>query len=53
MIDPNVLEMAGIDSSKYSGFAAGLGLDRFTMLKHKVSDIRMMFNGDQRFVKQF
>ncbi len=53
MVDPNVLEMAGIDSQKYSGFAAGLGLDRFTMLKHKVNDIRLMFNGDQRFLDQF
>lgn len=53
IVDPNVLEMAGIDSKKYSGFAAGLGLDRFTMLKYKIKDIRMMFNGDQRFVKQF
>jgi phenylalanyl-tRNA synthetase alpha chain len=53
MVDPNVLEMAGIDSQTYSGFAAGLGLDRFTMLKYKINDIRMMFNGDQRFLEQF
>lgn len=53
MVDPNVLEMAGIDASKYSGFAAGLGLDRFTMLKYKINDIRFMFNGDQRFLEQF
>ncbi len=53
MVDPSVLEMAGIDSTKYSGFAAGLGLDRFTMLKYKINDIRYMFNGDQRFLKQF
>lgn len=53
MVDPNVLEMAGIDSKKYSGFAAGLGLDRFTMLKYKINDIRLMFNGDQRFLEQF
>ena len=53
MVDPNVLEMAGIDSKKYSGFAAGMGLDRFTMLKYKINDIRMMFNGDQRFLEQF
>jgi phenylalanyl-tRNA synthetase alpha chain len=48
MVDPNVLEMAGIDSSKYSGFAAGMGLERLTMLKHKIKDIRLLFNGDQR-----
>ena len=53
MIDPNVLSMAGIDPEKYSGFAAGLGLDRFTMLKYKINDIRFMFNGDQRFLNQF
>lgn len=53
MVDPNVLEMAGIDPKKYSGFAAGLGLDRFTMLKYKIDDIRYMFNGDQRFLEQF
>lgn len=53
MVDPNVLEMAGIDPEKYSGFAAGLGLDRFTMLKHKINDIRFMFNGDRRFIEQF
>ena len=48
IVDPNVLEMAGIDSKKYSGFAAGLGLERFTMLKHKINDIRRLFSGDQR-----
>lgn len=53
MVDPNVLQMAGIDPEKYSGFAAGLGLDRFTMLKYKINDIRYMFNGDQRFLEQF
>ena len=53
MVDPNVLEMAGIDSTKYSGFAAGMGLDRFTMLKYKINDIRYMFNGDRRFIEQF
>jgi phenylalanyl-tRNA synthetase alpha chain len=53
MVDPNVLQMAGIDPEKYSGFAAGLGLDRFTMLKYKINDIRFMFNGDRRFIEQF
>ncbi len=51
MVDPNVLEMAGIDSKKFSGFAAGLGLERFTMLKHKINDIRLLFSGDQRLYK--
>lgn len=53
MVDPKVLEMAGIDPEKYSGFAAGLGIDRFAMLKYKINDIRFMFNGDQRFLNQF
>lgn len=53
MVDPNVLKMAGIDPEEYTGFAAGLGLDRFTMLKYKINDIRYMFNGDQRFLEQF
>jgi phenylalanyl-tRNA synthetase alpha chain len=51
MVDPNVLEMAGIDSKKFSGFAAGLGLERFTMLKHKINDIRLLFSGDQRLYR--
>jgi len=53
MVDPNVLEMAGIDPDRYSGFAAGLGLERFAMLKYGVSDIRDFFAGDVRFLQQF
>ena len=50
MVDPNVLEMAGIDSKKYSGFAAGLGLERFTMLKHKINDIRFCLMVTKDFI---
>ncbi|MDX1920582.1 MAG: phenylalanine--tRNA ligase subunit alpha [Candidatus Caenarcaniphilales bacterium] len=53
MVDPNVLEMAGIDSKKYTGFAAGLGLERFAMLKYGISDIRDFFSADIRFLEQF
>ena len=53
LVDPNVLELSGIDSKKYSGFAAGLGLERFTMLKYGISDIRDLYTGDLRFLKQF
>jgi phenylalanyl-tRNA synthetase alpha chain len=53
LVDPNVLEMAGIDSKKYTGFAAGLGLERFAMLKYGISDIRDFYTGDIRFLRQF
>ena len=53
MVDPNVLELAGVDTKKYSGFAAGLGLERFAMLKYGISDIRDFYSGDIRFLKQF
>jgi phenylalanyl-tRNA synthetase alpha chain len=53
MVDPNVLEMANVDSKKYTGYAAGLGLERFAMLKYGISDIRDFFTSDIRFLKQF
>ena len=53
MVHPNVLEMAGYDSSKYQGFAFGLGIERFTMLKHQIDDIRHFYTNDPRFLKQF
>ncbi|MCH9023881.1 MAG: phenylalanine--tRNA ligase subunit alpha [candidate division Zixibacteria bacterium] len=53
MIDPNVLEHAGIDSEKYTGYAFGMGVERPAMLKHKITDIRMFFNNDVRFLRQF
>ena len=53
MVDPNVLEGVGIDSNVYSGFAFGMGIERLTMLKYAVDDIRLFFNNDTRFLKQF
>lgn len=53
MVHPNVLEMSGIDSTTYSGFAFGLGPDRIAMLKYGVEDIRDFYLNDQRFLKQF
>lgn len=53
MIHPNVLKNGGIDPEKYSGFAFGLGLDRLTMIKYKIPDLRLLFENDVRFLKQF
>jgi len=53
MVDPNVLENCKIDSTKYSGFAFGLGVDRIAMLKYGVKDLRTFFNNDKRFLDQF
>lgn len=53
MIHPNVLEMSGVDSDKYSGFAFGAGPDRMVMLKYGVDDIRHFYQNDQRFLSQF
>lgn len=53
MVHPNVLNSVGIDSEKYRGFAFGLGLDRLTMLKYGINDLRSLFENDLRFLKQF
>ena len=53
MVHPNVLEMAGYDSKKYSGFAFGMGPDRIAMLKYGISDIRQFYTNDVRFLSQF
>ncbi len=53
MVDPNVLKTVGIDSEQWSGFAFGLGLDRITMIRHRISDIRLLFENDVRFLEQF
>jgi len=53
MVDPAVLEGLGIDPEKYSGFAAGLGVERFCMVKHGVDDIRKLYTSDLRFLEQF
>jgi len=53
MVHPNVLENCGIDPEIYSGFAFGMGLDRISMLKYDISDLRLMFENDKRFLDQF
>ena len=53
MVDPNVLESCGIDPSRYSGFALGMGIERITNLKYQVKDLRMFSENDIRFLSQF
>lgn len=53
MVHPNVLEMCGIDSEKYSGFAFGMGVDRIAMIKYGLDDIRLIYENDKRFLDQF
>ena len=53
MVDPNVLELNGIDSKKYKGYAFGLGVERITNLKYNVKDLRMFSENDVRFLKEF
>ena len=53
MVDPNVLKAVGYDPDVYTGFAAGLGVERFAMIQHKIDDIRRLYNSDQRFLQQF
>ena len=53
MVDPNVLEAAGIDSTIYTGYAFGMGIERITQLKYKVNDLRLYSENDVRFLKQF
>jgi phenylalanyl-tRNA synthetase alpha chain len=53
MVDPNVLENCGIDSKKYTGYAFGMGIERVAMLKYGVKDLRLFFENDVRFLKQF
>lgn len=53
MVDPNVLEMSGIDPERYSGFAFGMGVERIACLKYNVPDLRMLLEGDMCFLRQF
>ena len=53
MVDPNVLELCGIDSKVYTGYAFGLGVERITNLKYQVSDLRMFSENDVRFLEEF
>lgn len=53
MVDPNVLENCNIDPKEFSGFAFGMGLERITMLHYQIKDLRLFFENDMRFLKQF
>ena len=53
MVHPNVLENCGIDSERYTGYAWGLGVERFAMLRYRVDDLRLFFDNDLRFLAQF
>ena len=53
MVDPNVLKAMGYDPEVYTGFAAGLGIERFAMVLHQIDDIRRLYNSDMRFLSQF
>ena len=53
MVHPQVLENCGYDSERYTGFAFGMGIDRVALLKYSIPDIRMLFDGDVRFLAQF
>jgi len=53
MVDPNVLRNSGIDPDLYTGYAFGMGIDRMALLKYRIKDIRLLFENDVRFLKQF
>ncbi len=53
MVDPNVLNNCNIDAKKYNGFAFGMGVERITMLKYQINDIRLFYENDVRFLEQF
>lgn len=53
MVDPEVLRASGIDPDKYSGFAFGMGIERIAMLRYQIDDLRMFFENDVRFLRQF
>ena len=53
MVDPAVFNSVGYDSEKWTGFAFGLGIERIAMLKFGINDIRLFFENDLRFLKQF
>ncbi|MDE7286253.1 MAG: phenylalanine--tRNA ligase subunit alpha, partial [Lachnospiraceae bacterium] len=53
MVHPNVITMSGINPEKYSGFAFGVGLERIALLKYEIDDMRLLYENDIRFLKQF
>ncbi|MCQ2752166.1 MAG: phenylalanine--tRNA ligase subunit alpha, partial [Coriobacteriales bacterium] len=53
MVDPNVFEYVGIDTNKYSGFAFGVGVERLACLRYNIPDLRILLEGDMRFLRQY
>ena len=53
MVHPTVLRMSGIDPDEYSGFAFGVGLERIALLKYEIDDMRLLYENDIRFLRQF
>ena len=53
VVNPKVLENCGIDSSVYSGYAFGMGIERITMIKYGIPDMRILFENDARFLRSF
>jgi phenylalanyl-tRNA synthetase alpha chain len=53
MVDPNVFRSVGYDAEKYTGYAWGFGIERLTMMKYGIEDIRLFFQNDMRFLEQF
>ena len=53
MVDPNVFGFVGYDPEEYTGFAFGMGIERIAMLKHGVTDLRLFYENDLRFLRQF
>ena len=53
LVHPRVLEMSGIDSERYTGYAFGMGVERLTMLRYGVNDLRLFFENDLNFLQQF
>ena len=53
MVNKKVLENCGIDSEKYSGFAFGIGIERITMLRYEIEDMRLLYENNMRFLEQF
>ena len=53
MVHPNVFKACGVDPEKYTGFAFGMGIERIALLKYGIDDIRLFYENDARFLKQF
>jgi phenylalanyl-tRNA synthetase alpha chain len=53
MVHPNVLAAAGVDATRWNGYAFGMGIERLAMLRYGVSDLRLFFESDLRFLRQF